>query len=347
MKTNALKIAAASVMILTAPCILFLFPACEKEADMEAATLLRPPTKEDPTENKVLEFLASTKDPTQKSGEMIPAEEGLWLLEAALNYALVNPFDKGTEIHEGTIRIPFPAGNSSLPASLLASIFSRITDSLQLLAFNSGIVVPALDRLDLERNNTTLNDTIFIHYCFTGGSPPTGYLEPFGQDDWWYYGMGSGRCNGFSGGTGKDATTELLRKAYANMAYPTGHSFFTDLETVIVRNPLQLPGNGPDPNYCFFPVFYNTNNPPYDNSFHDCLCPDEMNYYYDNLLCLQQAYKPLVDPTNPSLGTKDFAGYFLIPSVYINNNGFLVIEHILFLTYGISHTAIHWTAYHW
>lgn len=327
--------------------VFLLAASCSKTELAHPSEDNRNNIQQDNTEERILGFLDEVTTGRLKSSTTYDLDESIWLLESSLTYSLADPSQEGSEIIRGEARIPVPVTNQELTSEAIVSLYTSLYDTLYSAASQSGHQDIYLEYLNLSWDEDNGDKCIRMEYAFGFGIQLINPSSPFGPDDWWWYGMGMGKCNGIVCCSGKDATTEIMRKIMYNMAIPFGHAYFTDVETVILRNPLDLPAGSPAPNFCFFSIFYNTSEPPFDTSFHTCLSPVEMNYYYSNIQQLIPQNKPFVDPTNPSLGFKVPMGIYLVPSEYYNSNGNLVVEHILFLLYGVSHTSTSWQAHQW
>ncbi|HRZ77086.1 MAG TPA: hypothetical protein P5248_06950 [Bacteroidales bacterium] len=299
-------------------------------------------------ETRIIEFLSMIQeDHLQKSSTCLEVEECLWLMESSLTYSLADPLRESADIFSGKSRLEISATGPSLPLQTVALMYQALSDTLFAVVSKNGLQDAFLEFVDLKWVTEDGQVFVTMDYAFGHGGIPSYLSSSFGPQDWWWYGMGMGRCNGMVCCQGKDATTEIMRKAMLNLSTPLGHAYYTDIEAVIVRNP-----NGPysssiDPNYCFYPIFYNTTHPPFDSTFHTCLSPQEMNFHYTQIQSLITQNRPLADPLDPSLGFKQPVGIALLPSEYYDAHGYYVVEHILFMFYGISHTSATWTPYAW
>lgn len=334
------------LLIVSTLSLLAALVACSKtdlpEMDIHDNTLM--PS----TEKRITDFIElARQDNPIKSTTTYSKEEGIWLLESSLTYSLANPSMEGSEALSGSFSLQIPPFETSIPASELVSLYGNLYDSLFSVVSRNTLQDAYLEFVNLDWNTEGSTNQLKLEYVFGYGGASSYANLPYGPDDWWWYGMGMGRCNGIVCCQGKDATTELMRKSLLNLSVPLGHAYFTDVEAIIVRNPQDLPPGSPDPNYCFFPVFYNNSSPPFDSSFHTCLSPYEMNYYYGSIQSLIPQNRPFVDPQDPSQGYKVPMGIILVPSEYFTNAGHLVVEHILFIFYGISHPSSQWQPYSW
>lgn len=336
-----------AIGIVLALALAFGMSNCNKINPADTPELQQSEFSRDPAETRILNFLDALQTDGLKSTEEYEKEEGIWLLESSFNYVFVDPISEGEELIRGEVKIPLCLSGGKVNASQLCEVYAKFSDSLYAKAAEYSLENLYLDGLNLEW--VTEDETTYLRmdYAFGGGSYVSNHSGDFGSEDWWWYGMGMGRCNGTVCCAGKDAATQLMWKSSLNIAYPVGHSYFTDIEAVMVTNPKVLPPNSGNPNYCFYPLFFNINQPPFDTNFHMCLSPFEMNYYYNQIQQIIPAYKPLADPTNPGLGYKTYAGVIVLPSSYTNAQGDLVVEHMALILYGISHTSTNWQAHQW
>lgn len=303
----------------------------------------------DETERKVKDFIAKVEKRKMKSGEEFEKEESLWLLEASGNYVYVNPEEDGEDIIRGECYFPVSFNNDKIDGMALSEVWADIADTLHGIATQASGEEIHLKFMDMDWENLDGQDFLKIEYTFVRGqtSAPWSVNANWGPDAYWWFAMGWGMCYDTVCCTGKDASTEITRRVMMNMGYPLNHKYFTDLEYVPLINPVDLPANSPDPNFCYFNTFYSTNQPPFQATHHLCLSPTEMNYHYHKIVSLIPGLKPLVDPQNPGLGHKVFAGIVFVPVHTMNSNGYEVASHTALLLYGISHGSSTWIPYGW
>lgn len=342
-RMKTLQVAILMISIITA----FTLVQCDKIADDTAK-----PMQQDASSNQVVEritkFIDKIEGKQMKSSEEYSREESEWLLEASANYLYVRPEADCDEIYKGEALLSVALSNDKVNGQQIAALYSQIVDTLSGFVSHLNLNEPALQMLDMKWVDSNGQSSLKMTFIFgSGGGGPINLPGNFGSSDWWWYGMGMGKCNGQVCCTGKDAATQIMQLVRWNMPYPMYHSFFTDIDGILLSNPIDLPPNHPDPNYCYFPTFYNTSQPPYDSSFHLCLSPLEMNYYYNQLISMINPFKPYIDPNNPSLGKKSFAGTIIIPVTTQNSNGYEVVEHMTILLYGKSNGSITLPAYDW
>lgn len=332
-----------NLLFLLACSLCLIIQGCEKVPE-DDCTNSSPST---PTEKRILQFLDGIERHTLKSSVLYDKSEGIWLLEASANYVYVNPEEKGSDFMKGRADFPVHLENDKLSGTALAELYTQISDTLYTSLAEYALDNPYLEYLDFSWTESNGQEYLRMDFAFGGGSHPINPAGSFTAEDWWWYGLGMGQCNGAVCCAGKDAATQMMWKATYNISYPFGHAYFTDIDAVLINNPVDLPANHPNPNYCYFPTFYNTSQPPYDINFHTCLSPFEMNYHFNQILDMIPVYRPFIDPSDPGLGRKDFAGLIIIPISTSNANGYQVIDHMTLLLYGISNASSQTTPYAW
>lgn len=341
------RIFSYGVLWMLAGLVLLPLGSCKKEplAEVDGQVMLV-----DETERKVKDFIAKVEKRKMKSGEEFEKEESLWLLEASGNYVYVNYQEEGEDIIRGECYFPVTFDNNEkIDGLALSEVWADIADTLSAIAALAAGEEIHLKFLDMSWETQESQDYLKLEYTFVRGGTgaPWSPNADWGPDAYWWYAMGWGMCNGNVCCTGKDATTEMSRRFMLNMAYPTNHKYFTDIEIVPLMNPINLPPGSPNPNFCYFNTFYSTNQPPFDTTHHLCLSPTEMNFHYHKINSLIPTLKPLEDPQNPISNPKTFAGIIFIPVQTLNNNGYEVASHTVLLLYGISHPSPSWLPHGW
>jgi len=156
----------------------------------------------------------------------------------------------------------------------------------------------------------------------------------FGSTDYWLYGGGpwnsGGKCGPYSGQTDLDAAILIQGKINFSLRREAG-TYFTNLYTAPDVNAINYPicGDCNSDNYYDYLMFYNYTG---WSNYHDCLQPNEMNFYLDGTNTVLYTYEANNGPRpagkNPISIT--LAGD-LIPSTWT------VILHTGDFTYGIEH----------
>lgn len=340
------------LLVLTAGLAL-LGQACQKEPFTDSFKA-SPKGNDLEVESRIMRFIefaaAMPTTGNEKSGsETMDPEEAIWLIEGSLNYAYVNPLDKGSMLAVDSIIVSINKTGSKISEAEAARVFMEIFDSLFIQANMIGNTQKTLDMLDIRIANELGSEMdLEIAYSFSETSYPLSISQPYGPEDWWWFGFGMGKCSAYSGWFGKDAATEITTKIKFNLSQPVNHSFYTDLSTKFVRiSDLQPLPPGTDPNYFAYPLFFNTNTPPWSGSFHYCISPLEMDFYFNGSYNLLNTYKPLKDSTDPALGYKSVVYALIIPSENMTPTGDIQIQHSLVAVYGISHSSVNWQPYYW
>jgi hypothetical protein len=174
-----------------------------------------------------------------------------------------------------------------------------------------------------------------------GYNPP--YLGPsFGETDWWYWGVGGhdgtgpGKCGEYEGqSVGIDASVALTNKAMISIPLPSGSSgrvYFTDDVTIFIH-PDDYPVDWQIHPYGRHSLlFWEYGMPHQPQPDWVCLCPDEMNYYLNNLI-------HIICPDNQPedmVVTKFRVESALLSYLYAEDFSWV---HFAFITYAIPNTT--------
>jgi hypothetical protein len=190
--------------------------------------------------------------------------------------------------------------NGKVSASVAASVYDKIIDSLTVQNNNLPSAGHLVFADVFSRDSVAVSVTIGIIGAFAYG-PPINYGN-FGEDDWWEYGNGNICMGGYCGesqyeGTHlcDDAALQIERRIRCVISVPAQRKIATDIVTLIIwpdgyvryigeDNPPQdyycdfinPEDENPEDNYYDYLSFYNYSG---WSNLHDCLEPDEMNFY--------------------------------------------------------------------
>ncbi|MCF8372322.1 MAG: hypothetical protein K9H64_11910 [Bacteroidales bacterium] len=113
--------------------------------------------------------------------------------------------------------------------------------------------------------------------------------DEFGDEDYWVYGFGGGKCGPYSGYQGLDAAILIANKIRSQTGLQQ-YIAYTDIvyfeEVFPTYYPLAPVTGNPLDNYCDYRLYHSVDyiNSPLPSGFEQCdLCldPDEMNFYYN------------------------------------------------------------------
>ena len=160
--------------------------------------------------------------------------------------------------------------------------------------------------------------------------------NPFTASDYWYYGFLQGKCGPYFGTVnGSDAAREIekLQGPFKLPQIPGYHLYYTDIEIAnVIGDVFVNPDDSvQNDNMYDYMMFNNRSNLP---NFHECLSPEEMNFYFHS------TYFVLTDPgmvrayTNPP--QKTFIALNL-SGVSVPLINYVVVSHFAEAQYGFPH----------
>jgi len=320
---------------------LLLFSYCRQENSL----LIDVPAEKSNLEigEKIAAFearLHSGVSATDRDNNLMPVNDAVWHIEALINarYAHADkPFEYAS-VKTDTFSLAVDA-NGNLSSSTLSSFFTRAKERT---ANNlAEIVIPEkhIVLVDVRSisGGTSIGQLFEVTSVigFSEKTPPIPapcdgiQNPPFTSGDDWWFGFKRGKCC-LTGFNGSDAAEELEKKLNARYPLPSGHSYFTDLETTFIDpNNYQNPNaNGNDPLH--FYLLYNRGNPTAPQWHQPTLRinPEDMNWYYCNWWKVIGDIRPV---------NKNF--------VSINIKGdatttYTTTLHWGWVTYGVSHQCI-------
>ncbi len=219
---------------------------------------------------------AFKQDLQSKSGETMAADSAEWYLEGLLNLEQAyNDLNFGdVDFYHNTLTVTVTDGQISLNElnNLYTTINAWAAD-IQQQSGNEDYTFVIVDLIIEETGLKSGEKNLVV--TLSGGLPSIGLnYYPFGPTDYWVWGLGLGKCGGFSGFIGKDASTELQRKFRNPIAVP-GPGYYTSVWALGAYGYEFDDLNNPYGNYMIFGI-EGTGNPPTEEY---CISPDELNYY--------------------------------------------------------------------
>jgi len=279
-------------------------------------------------------------NPGIKDGGIVSTDSAIWNMEAALNYVYSHQGLSCEETHPKSVELVLPClPGGEVNTVEVAQMYYKMIDSLT--AFYNGISAADKKILvsDIEKLPATASNEVILKLnCVIGeeDAPTTYLMHPFGVTDQWFYGYGQGKCGPYYGqGFGSDAAREIEKlQHWYKPKPPANHRvYYSDVETKpLIANQFLNPDDAtPGDNQYDYLLFYNNSAQP---NYHDCLVPDEMNFYYHRTYYLLTAPNMLRATTNPP--GKEFVNLVLHGYDY-SNIGYSVIMHKGTADYGIPH----------
>jgi hypothetical protein len=269
--------------------------ACSKENATEKPTAKQELTAYETHINKTLkdfkqkmEFIRA--NPNLKSGESVPADSAVWLLEATINFshAFPNEFYSEFETDSLTLTVARNA-DGTVDMEELTGKYDEMKQAVADAYHNSGYEVKGLAVVDLTETTVTESEIIINVEAITGSrgvDPGPGFDVdgPFVEGDDWWYGEDEGKCDT---ATSSDAAQQLRIAMNNYIPDPNGNYFFINLFQIdrTGGNPnVRRTGDPEPPNNVYDYYLYSASEaigPVSDDM--KCLEYTEMNFYFSFL----------------------------------------------------------------
>ena len=336
---------------------LLLFTSCSKEGEQPKEKQI---SMEDlQVENRILNFkeemqLAKEDELHLKNDSLVDKDTLVWYIEASLNYLFCSLDTMSKITYQDSLDFSLDCNGVYIDYEQLVNTYFSVFEAIQNKNQNCQTSGEKMLLIDVEFliNDLKSNNGI-LKVSTTISSISSGFLEAFGEYDYWEH-MGAdasygGYCDGpFEGtSTDSDAAEQIQNKLMGRISLPSEHSYFTDISTIYIE-----PGYSyifEDPQYgC--PSFDNPNDETncdnmYDRllfhsysgwpNYHTCLSPVEMNFYLNNLQII--IYDILPDYYAIYLDEKIFATVDLHGDLIANISSTAL--HRGYVSYGISHSS--------
>jgi hypothetical protein len=241
------------------------------------------------SDSKIIRMIEGFKlkiEANLKDGQDLSTDSAIWYAEATLNetYARGDYSKSFLTIDSTFIGIPLNT-NSLVSSTSLSDAYRTLVSSLR--DHYDAIKDAGKSLILVDVSAVSVNsDSLFIKmtdYFVSKPINPVPFSWTFGFTDHWYWGIGQGKCGGYTGQVGQDATTQLT--TYANGALRIGSgTFFANVTTTQDILPPEVPSTGN-------PFGYN-NSLLYWLGGDQCLSPNAMNYYLGNLSSIASIYRP-------------------------------------------------------
>lgn len=277
------------ISIIAVAAILF---SCEKEEQPDL-------TRSDDdikTEQKIIGFVNDVDNfknlKSSKSTGDICIDSAVWYIEAGLNYTYGYPeyTFNGLYIDSSFVKISFSGDESVLYSDVINS-YKRIIDSLRVHYRKFGSSDKFLHLVDItpvintsrksSAGSIELKVTSYVgQKALAPGDNPLdedAAAVQFDDTDYWKWGFSLGKCGSYAGESSvSDAAQEITWRV--NYTRELTGVVYTDIDYLNVysdeyRNPDEDTFDGMYDYLMFGSESTNQN-------FHDCLCPDEMKFYY-------------------------------------------------------------------
>ena len=287
---------------------MLMFFGCSKEEAQNKEKqegIFQPSEKDLQIKGKILDFSSkidyARENPNLKSGgDDLTLDEAVWNIEALANYnyADASAEFEGYKAETAEIEVPLTDGKVSMVDAAIA--YDQMIDTLaqhfsQVPDADKHLVLADVSLKEINGLTATFNVTSGIG---TSGSNP---FAGFGEDDYWFYANGAGKCGEYIGqGIGSDAAEQIQNKINMRIALPIGHKYFVDINIVscspftnnlVLDNTINctccdlINPDDPEPwnNINDFLLFYGYDNSSGYPNFHTCIPPNEMNFYLNSM----------------------------------------------------------------
>jgi hypothetical protein len=273
-----------------------------------------------------MEFIRA--NPQLKSGESVPADSAVWLLEATINFshAFVNEFYSEFETDSLTLTVNRNA-DGTVNLDELTGKYDEMKQAVADAYHNSGYEVKGLAVVDLTETTVTESEIIINVEAITGSrgvdpGPGFGLDGPFVEGDDWWYGEEAGKCDE-NGAEGSDAAEQLQNEIPNEIPDPNGNYFFINIAEYVVEGGDSIirrtAWNDPEDNHLDYLLYYSNSQIGLSG---DTSCVEwlEMNVYFSYLKLLIFSYLPANVPElygKTIVEVMDIKGYSVIDNEFI------------------------------
>ena len=214
-----------------------------------------------------------------KSGETVPADSAVWLLEATINFSHAFPNEYYNEFKTDTLTLTVARNtNGSVDINELTTKYDEMKQAVADTYHNSAYEDKGLAVVDLEETSLTPDEITITVQTITGDKsndppPDPGVNGPFVEGDDWWYGETLGGCNPHTGGT--DASEQL---SIAVNNYITTQNVNVSFISITSRT---LKGGVNSYNRLF--STYDYNGIPFNDDEELCMDWQDLNIHYNDM----------------------------------------------------------------
>jgi len=280
-----------TIISIAAIAIVMVF-SCAKENTTDKPTAKHELTAYEVHINKTLkdfkqkmEFIRA--NPLLKSGESVPADSAVWLLEATINFSHAFPNEFYSEFETDSLTLTVNQNeDGTVSLDELTARYDEMKEEVAEVYHNSAYEEKGLSAVDLEISGETANEIIVSILTNVGSKttppdPPVG-SGPFLEEDDWWYGEEYGYC--YDHTVFGDASIMLYDEAVNLVPDPNGNYGFINLFMFSIEggDPYFQRDQTPD-NYLDYWLYYSVEGDPqipFDEEEMLCVEWQEMNSYY-------------------------------------------------------------------
>ncbi|MEZ5199223.1 MAG: hypothetical protein R2764_23410 [Bacteroidales bacterium] len=246
-----------------------------------------------------MEFIRA--NPNLKSGESVPADSAVWLLEATINFSHAFPNEYYNEFKTDTLTLTVARNtNGSVDINELTTKYDEMIQAVADVYHSSGFEEKGLAVVDLEEADITESEIEINVQVLTGDKsndppPPPPVNGPFEDGDDWWYGKNVGHCYD-PGSILEDAADHLYWETSGLVPDPNGNYFFINEHEIIVSGgDIDFRRqNDTEDNYLDYYLYYSVEGTSLPFNEYEMLCIEwtEMNNYYSYLINLMFNFLP-------------------------------------------------------
>lgn len=254
-------------------------------------------------------------------------EDAIWNIEALTNYIFDAPTKEMESFEYDTLTFTLQKQDGLLAFSKVSEMYNSIYSRLNTMAKENRFI-RLIDVALKEENPTSVTLTAVPFIAQNNENSKS----VFGATDFWFWGLGAGKCGSFSGFAGMDAT-DVIPRQLVPAAWPQNYCFSSIVTVFAYGNDPFFFNNGVSNPF----GFNNTLNYARNGTIsmpNTCLSPTMLGFYRNNLVTIgnlwninSATYKPGF-PTNQTI-----TNYDLTPDAVFNSNGSWFQTHHVGITY--------------
>ncbi|MCF8374287.1 MAG: hypothetical protein K9H64_21880 [Bacteroidales bacterium] len=224
-----------------------------------------------------------------KTDRPLSVDSVVWYTEADINYYYCVPYE---EYNYTTLDSFLLEAETDEYDMVEAEDYNRLYDAMidSLGDFWHSIDEDPMYMVVVDVSVKSVNDGVATLKIVGAIGYGAGMYTPddFGDEDYWTYGFGGGKCGPYSGSLGLDAAILIANKIRSQTGLQQYIAYEGICSTIPPIHPFDYPTNdpnNPDDNYCdfllYYSMYYGGQLPQNYVQCDFCLDPDEMNFYYD------------------------------------------------------------------
>ncbi len=239
-------------------------------------------------------------------------EDAIWNIEALANYVFDAPTKEMESFEYDTLTFTIEKQNGVLAFNKVSEMYNSIYSTLNNLAKKNKFI-RLIDVALKEENQTSVTLTAVPFIAKNNENSKS----VFGATDFWFWGLGAGKCGAFSGNIGMDAT-DVIPRQLVPLAWPENYCF-SSVNTVQMHGSDVFFDNNPIANPFGFENTLNYKRFGTGTPNNSCLSPAMLDFYRTNLATIgniwnNSFYKLPGFPSNQTITGYDLQSDLLAPS---------------------------------